>query len=57
MAKAQRRHFSAQDKAAIVKRHLIDRVPVSDLCDEHGPQPTQIYNSQKRILDNAGEFD
>ena len=30
----ERRHFSAAQKAALVKRHLVDKVPVSDLCDE-----------------------
>lgn len=52
MAKS-RRHFSAQEKAAIVKRHLVDRIPVSDLCDEYGLQPTQIYNWQKQLFENA----
>ena len=53
MTMSRRRHFSAQEKAAIVKRHVIDRVPVSDLCDEFGLQPTQIYNWQKQLFDNA----
>jgi transposase-like protein len=48
-----RRHFSAQEKAAIVKRHLVDRAAVSDLCDEFGLQPTQIYNWQKQLFENA----
>jgi transposase-like protein len=53
MTTSRRRHFSAPEKAAIVKRHVIDRVPVSDLCDEYGLQPTQIYNWQKQLFDNA----
>lgn len=53
MTMSRRRHFSAQEKAAIVKRHVVDRVPVSDLCDELGLQPTQIYNWQKQLFDNA----
>jgi transposase len=48
-----RRHFSAEEKAAIVRRHLVDRIAVSDLCDEYGLQPTQIYNWQKQLFDNA----
>lgn len=39
----QRRHFTASQKAAIVKRHLVDGVAVSDLCDELQIQPTQFY--------------
>jgi hypothetical protein len=32
------RHFSVSQKAAIVKAHLIDKVPISDLCErrDHG---------------------
>jgi transposase-like protein len=48
-----RRHFSSPEKAKIVRRHLIDKVPVSDLCDEFGLQPTQIYNWQKQLFENA----
>lgn len=31
-----RQTFTAQEKAAVVKRYLVDTVPVSDLCDELG---------------------
>ena len=49
----QRRRFTSEEKAAIVRRHLVDRVPVSDLCDELGLQPTQIYTWQKQLFENA----
>jgi transposase-like protein len=48
-----RRTFTAQEKLAVVRRHLVDRVPVSDLCDELGLQPTQIYTWQKQLFDNG----
>jgi transposase-like protein len=48
-----RRTFTAQEKLAVVRRHLVDRVPVSDLCDELGLQPTQIYSWQKQLFDNG----
>ena len=31
-----RRTFTAQEKAAVVKRYLVDKTPVSDLCEELG---------------------
>jgi transposase-like protein len=31
----ERRHFSTEQKAAILKRFLVDGVPLSDLCDEY----------------------
>ncbi|MEZ6089866.1 MAG: transposase [Pirellulaceae bacterium] len=48
-----RRTFTPQEKAAVVKRYLIDKTPVSDLCDELGLQPTQVYQWQKQLFDNA----
>ena len=42
-----RRSFTAQENAAVVRRYLVDKVPVSDLCDELGLQPTQVYQWQK----------
>ena len=48
-----RRHFTAEQKVAIVRRHLIDKVPISDLCEEHQIQPTQYYNWQKQLFENA----
>ena len=32
--KRARRKFTAEEKAAMLRRHLVDKVPVSDLCDE-----------------------
>jgi transposase len=49
----ERRHFTAQQKAAIVKAHLVDGVPISRLCDEHNIQPTQFYLWQKQLFENA----
>ena len=48
-----RRWFTPQEKAAVVRRYLVDKTPVSDLCDELGLQPTQIYQWQKQLFDNA----
>jgi transposase-like protein len=43
----QRRHFTGQEKVAILRRHLLEKVPVSDLCEEHGIHPTLFYRWQK----------
>ena len=56
--KGQRKRFSAEQKAAIVRRHLVDRVAVADVCEEHGIQPTVFYRWQKQAFDGlAGLFD
>jgi transposase-like protein len=49
----QRRHFSAPEKVAILKRHLLEKTPVSTLCDEFGILPTQFYRWQKEFFDNG----
>ena len=49
----ERRHFSPAQKVAIVKRHLVDGVPISDLCEEHQLVPTQFYQWQKQLFENG----
>ena len=48
-----RRHFPDPDKVAILKRHLIDKVPVSDLCDELDIYPNQFYDWLKEFFENG----
>jgi len=48
-----RKNYSASEKVAILRRHLIDRVPVSDLCDEYQLQPTPFYTWQKLFFENG----
>lgn len=43
----QRRHFTGREKVAILRRHLVEKVAVSDLCEEHGIHPTLFYRWQK----------
>ena len=52
MAKRKRRSFSIEQKAAILRRHLVDRVPVSDLCDEYKLQPSLFYSWRNTLFDN-----
>jgi len=49
----ERRHFSPQQKVAIVKEHLVDGVPISDVCDRHHIQATQFYLWQKQLFENG----
>jgi len=50
---SKRKHFTPEQKVAIVRRHLLEGVPVSDLCDELGIHATQYYNWQKQLFENA----
>ncbi len=53
MDKQPRRHFSGPEKVAALKRHLIDKVPVSDLCEELGLQVNQFYHWQQQFFENG----
>ena len=53
MAKQKRRRFTGHKKIGILKRHLVDKTKVSDLCDEHNIQPTQFYAWQKQLFENG----
>jgi len=49
----QRKNYTNQEKVFILKRHLIDREPVSDLCDKYNLQPTVFYRWQKEFFENG----
>ena len=48
-----RKNYTPVEKVAILRRHLIDHVPVSDLCDEHQLSPTLFYLWQKQLFENG----
>ena len=45
--KKQRKHYAPEEKVAILRRHLLEKEPISKLCDELGLQPTVFYRWQK----------
>jgi len=53
MSIKKRRRLTAEKKAQIVRRHWAGKVPVSDLADEFGVQPSQIHGWVKQVLDQA----
>jgi len=49
----KRRKFSGEEKVRILRRHLVDKVPISDLCDEKGLHPTLFYKWQKEFFEHG----
>ena len=49
----ERKHLSGPEKLAILKRYLVEKVPISDLCDLHGLQPSQVYYWQAQLFDHG----
>lgn len=51
--KKKRINYTPQEKVAILKKHLVENIPVSDLCDQHGLHPTVFYRWQKEFFENG----
>ena len=49
----ERKHYGAEEKVAILRRHLVEKVPVSDVCEQYGLQPTVFYRWQKEFFENG----
>ena len=50
---SKRKYLAPEQKVAIVRRLLVEKVPISDLCDEFGLHATQIYTWQTRLFESA----
>jgi len=53
MSKRTRRRHTAEQKAELLRRHLVDKIPVSQLCTEARIQPSLFYNWQRDLLEAA----
>jgi len=51
--KKQRKHYTPEEKVTILRRHLLEKEPISKLCDELGLQPTVFYRWQKEFFENG----
>jgi transposase len=49
----ERKHFTPEEKVAILRRHLLDSVPVSELWEELNLRPTVFYRWQKGLFENG----
>ena len=44
---------SEEDKAKVLKRHLLEKVPVSTICEELSVAPTLFYTWQHCLFEEA----
>lgn len=49
----QRKTYTPEEKVGIIRRHLLDGLAVSDLCDEYGLHPTVYYRWQKEFFEGG----
>ena len=53
MSSITRKNYSPEEKVVILKKHLIEQVPISTICDEYHLQPTVFYRWQKEFFENG----
>ena len=46
--KKQPKHYTPEENIAVLSRHLLEKEPISKLCDEPGLQPTVFHRWQER---------
>jgi len=49
----KRKQYTGKEKLAILRKHLLEGVAVSDICDENGLQPTVFYRWQKQLFEEG----
>jgi transposase-like protein len=49
----ERRRFEAVEKVKIIREHLLEGKPLSDVCEKYGIAPTQFYQWQKMLFENG----
>lgn len=53
MSQAERRHFSGHEKVKILRMHLLEGKPVSDLCEQFKINPSLFYQWQRTFFENG----
>jgi len=51
--KKERRHWSAEEKTKLLRRHLIEKIPVSKICEEARVAPSLFHRWQEQLFLNA----
>jgi transposase len=49
----QRRHFAPEQKVALLRLHLLEKKPISDICEEHNLSVNLFYLWQKQLFENG----
>ena len=52
----ERKTLAGPEKLAILRRYLVEKVPISDLCDQHGLQPSQVYYWQAQLFEHGASI-
>jgi transposase len=50
---SSRRQFTPEEKVSILREHLLEQLPISELCERHGLQPSLFYLWQRTFFENG----
>jgi hypothetical protein len=48
-----RKHCTGTQKVAILRRHLIEHIPISDVCDQYGYSVSMFNSWQNQFFQNG----
>ena len=52
-AKSKKKFHTPEEKVDILKKHLVDGVPLSDICDQYGLHPSVFYRWQRAFFEKG----
>ena len=53
MPRRKYRRFTAEQKVAILREHLLEKKPISQVCEAHDLQPSVFYGWQRKFFENG----
>jgi transposase-like protein len=53
LKKKEYRRWSAEEKVRLLRRHLIERIPVSKICEEAQVAPSLFHRWQEQLFGNG----
>ena len=49
----KRAYYTSDEKVNNIRKHLLEKVPISDICDQYKLQPTVFYRWQKQFFEHG----
>ena len=53
--KKKRKQYNSKEKVTIIRKHLLEGVAVSEVCEEYGIQPSVFYRWQKTLFEQGDQ--
>lgn len=53
MGRKKKRSYTSDEKVQVLRRHLVEKVAVSDLCDEYLLHPNIFYRWQREFFEKG----